>query len=98
MQVTVHVVTITDARQESTQDIAWVERHELPPVTLGLSLTAGKAVLHAWQEVVVEWQREASHRQPRACPQWGKTRRRNGMQHTVIRPVFGGLSDESPRL
>jgi len=98
MQVKVQVVTITDEGQEITQDIACVERQELTPVTLGLSLVEGKAVLQALQEVVVEWQMEAYLRQQHTCPQCGKTRRRKGMHHTVFRTVFGVLSVESPRL
>lgn len=68
MQVKVQVVMMTDDGQEITQDLAYVERQELTPVTLGLSLAEGKAVLQALQEVVVEWQMEAYLRQQRACP------------------------------
>jgi hypothetical protein len=56
MKIKVQVVTITDDGQETTRDIACVERHDLTPETLGLSLAEGKAVLQALQEVVVEWQ------------------------------------------
>ncbi len=98
MQAKVQVMTITDEGQAITQDIACVERQELTPVTLGLSLAEGQAVLQALQEVVVEWQIEAYLRQQRACPQCGKTRRRKGLHHTVIRTVFGVLAVESPRL
>jgi hypothetical protein len=98
MQVKVQVVIMTDDGQEITQDIACVERQELTPVMLGLSLAEGKAVLQALQEVVVEWQMEAHLRQQRACPQCGKTRRRKGLHHTVFRTVFGVLAVESPRL
>jgi hypothetical protein len=87
MQVKVQVVTITDEGQEITQDIACVERQELTPVTLGLSLAEGKAVLQVLQEVVVEWQLVAYLRQQRVCPQCGKTRRRKGLHHTVVRRV-----------
>jgi hypothetical protein len=98
MQVKVQVVTMTDDGQEITQEIACIERQDLSPVTLGLSLAEGKAVLQALQEVVVEWQMEAYLRQQRACPQCGKVRRRKGLHHTVFRTVFGVLSVESPRL
>ena len=98
MQVKVQVVTMTDDGQEITEEIACIERQDLSPVTLGLSLVEGKAVLQALQEVVVEWQMEAYLRQQRACPQCGKLRRRKGLHHTVFRTVFGVLSVESPRL
>ena len=98
MQVKVQVVTITDEGQEITHEVACVERQDLTPVTLGLSLAEGKAVLQALQEVVVEWQMHAYLGQPRVCPQCGKVRRRKGTHHTVFRTVFGVLSVESPRL
>jgi hypothetical protein len=98
MKVRVQVVTITDDGQEITSEVACVERQDLTPVTLGLSLAEGKVVLQALQEVVVEWQMAAYLRQQRTCPQCGKTRRRKGLHHTVFRTVFGVLSVESPRL
>jgi hypothetical protein len=45
MKVKVQVVTITDDGQETIQDIACVERHDLTPETFGLSLAEGKAVV-----------------------------------------------------
>jgi hypothetical protein len=98
MQVKVQVVTITDEGQEITHEVACVERQDLTPVTLGLSLAEGKAVLQALQEVVVEWQMLAYLGQQRVCPQCGKVRRSKGLHHTVFRTVFGVLSVESPRL
>jgi hypothetical protein len=56
MKVKVQVVTITDDGQETTKEIACVERQALTPETFGLSLAEGKTVLQALQEVVVEWQ------------------------------------------
>ena len=47
MKYTVHVVTTTDEGQTETQDIACVEREDLTPTTLGLTLTEGKALLKA---------------------------------------------------
>lgn len=98
MQVKVQVVTITDEGQEITHEVACVERQDLTPVTLGLSLAEGKAVLQALQEVVVEWQMHAYLGQQRVCPQCGKVRRSKGTHHTVFHTVFGVLSVESPRL
>jgi hypothetical protein len=98
MPVKVQVVMMTDDDQEITQDVACVERQELTPVTLGLSLAEGKAVLQVLQEVVVAWQLAAYLRQQCAYPQCGQTRRRKGLHHTVFRTVFGALSVESPRL
>src|SRR5882672_3650027 len=91
-------VTTTDDGQETTRDIACVERQELTPETFGLSLTEGKTVLQALQEVVVEWQMHAYLQQQRACPHCGKARRSKGVHHTVFRTVFGTLPVDSPRL
>jgi hypothetical protein len=55
MQVKVQGVTLTDDSQEITKEVACMERRDLAPVLLGLSLAEGKAVLQALQEVVVEW-------------------------------------------
>jgi hypothetical protein len=98
MQVKVQVVTITDEGQEITHEVACMERQDLTPVALGLSLAEGKAVLQALQEVVVEWQMHAYLGQQRVCPQCGKVRRSKGTHHTVFHTVFGVLSVESPRL
>jgi hypothetical protein len=98
MKVKVQVVTITDDGQETTRDVACVERHDLTPETFGLSLAEGKAVLQALQEVVVEWQMHTYLQQQRACPHCGQARRSKGVHHTVFRTVFGTLPVESPRL
>ena len=39
MKVKIQVVTVTDDGQETTRDIACVERQDLTPETFGLSLT-----------------------------------------------------------
>jgi hypothetical protein len=98
MQVKVQVVTITDEGQEITREVACIERHDLTPVTLGLSLAEGKAVLQALQEVVVEWQMHVYLSEQRPCPHCGKLRHSKGVHHTAFRTVFGTLSMPSPRL
>jgi hypothetical protein len=98
MKIKLQVVTITDDGQETITDIAWVERQDLTPETLGLSLAEGKMVLQALQEVVVEWQMHTYLQQQRACPHCGKARRSKGVHHTVFRTVFGTLPVDSPRL
>jgi hypothetical protein len=98
MKIKVQVVTITDDGQETTRDIACVERQDLTPETLGLSLAEGKAVLQALQEVVVAWQMQAYLQQQRLCPHCGKARRSKGVHHTVFCTVFGTLPVDSPRL
>jgi hypothetical protein len=56
MKFKVQVVTLTDDGEESIRDIACVERDELTPASLGLSIADSKTILQGIQEVVVEWQ------------------------------------------
>ncbi len=98
MKVTVQVVTRSDDGQESLREVACVERVDLTPETLGLSLAEGKTILQAIQEVVVEWQMQAYLDQQRHCPQCGHLRHSTGAHHTVFRTVFGALPVENPRL
>ncbi len=98
MQVKGQVVTLSDDGQETTREMACVERQDLTPETLGLSLAEGKAVLQALQDVVVEWQMHAYLQQQRPCPHCGTARRSKGVHHTGFRTVFGALPVDSPRL
>jgi hypothetical protein len=52
MKYTVHVVITTDNSQTETREIASVEREDLTPTTLGLTLAEGKAILKGLQAVV----------------------------------------------
>ena len=97
MKVKVQVVTLTDDGEESLQEVACVERDELTPASLGLSIADSKAILQGIQEVVVEWQMHAYLDSQRHCPQCGKLRHSKGSHHTVFRTVFGDLPVESPR-
>jgi hypothetical protein len=48
----IRVVITTNEGQIETQDIAWVEREDLTPTTLRLTLAEGKTILKALQAVV----------------------------------------------
>ena len=85
MKVTVQVVTRSDDGEESMREVACVERADLTPATLGLSLVEGKTILQAIQEVVVEWQMQEYLRQQQHCPQCGNLRHSKGH----ITPSFG---------
>src|SRR5215813_2615059 len=97
MQVKVQVVTFTDDGAESIREVACVERDELTPASLGLSIADSKAILQGIQEVVVEWQMCESLNSQRHCSQCGRLRHRKGSHHIVLRTVFGDLPVESPR-
>jgi len=98
MKVTVQVVTRSDDGQESIRAVACVERADLTPTTLDLSLAEGKTILQSLQEVVIAWQRQAYLGQQRHCPVCGTLRPSKGTHHTVLRTVFGALPVASPRL
>ena len=51
MQVKVQVVTLRDDGEESLHEVACVERDELTPASLGLSIADSKAILQGMQEV-----------------------------------------------
>jgi hypothetical protein len=98
MKYTIHVAITTDDGQTETRDIACVEREDLTPTTLGLTLAEGKAILKALQEVVVRQQLTAYLETPRACAQCGHVQRSKGSHTTQVRTVFGTISVRSPRL
>jgi hypothetical protein len=54
MKYAIQVVITTDEGQTETRDIACLEREDLTPIPLGLTLAEGKALLKALQEVVVQ--------------------------------------------
>ena len=67
MKYTIHVAITTDDGQRETRDLACVEREDLTPTTLGLTLAEGKAILTALQAVVVEQQMTAYLKSQRPC-------------------------------
>jgi hypothetical protein len=51
MKCTIQVVITTEDGQTETREIACLEREDLTPTTLGLTLADGKAILKALQAV-----------------------------------------------
>ena len=98
MKHTVHVVITTDEGQTETREIACVEREDLTPTTLGLTLAESKAILKALQAVVVEQQMAAYFDTQRPCAHCGHLRRSQGYYTTQVRTVFGSIPVHSLRL
>jgi hypothetical protein len=98
MKYTVHVVITTDEGQTETQEIACVEREDLTPTTLGLTLAEGKALLKALQAAVMQQQLTAYLETQRPCPHCGQRRRSKGYHTTQLRTVFGTIPIHSLRL
>jgi hypothetical protein len=98
MKCTVQVVITTENGQTETREIACLEREELTPSTLGLTLGEGKTILKALQAVVVEQQLTAYLETQRPCAACGSHQRSQGYQTMQVRTVFGTISVQSPRL
>jgi hypothetical protein len=98
MKYAIQVVITTDEGQTETQDIACVERENLTPTTLGLTLAEGKAILKALQEVVVQQQMTAYLETQRSCAHCGHWQRSKGYHTTQVGTVFGTIPVHSLRL
>lgn len=98
MKVIVQVVTVGDDGQQTTRNVACLERTDLTAASLGLTLQEGKVILKSIQEVMVEWQVGAWLRQQRACPRCGRTRRSKEVREISLRTVFGTVPMENRRL
>lgn len=98
MTFAIQVVTITEDGQQEIREIASVERTDLQPETLGLTLSEGKAILKDLQEIVVERQVTTHLGSQRHCPDCGQLRHNKGYHKLAMRTVFGKLTINSPRL
>jgi hypothetical protein len=98
MKYAIQVVITSDEGQTETREIACVEREDLTPTTLGLTLAEGKAMLKALQEIVVAQQMRAFCEAPRPCPHCDQRRRSKGYHTTQLRTVFGTIPVHSLRL
>jgi hypothetical protein len=81
-----------------TRDLACLERTDLKPETLGLTLAEGKMILKDLQQIVVERQVSSSLLPKRACPDCGQPRHSKGNQTLSVRTVFGQITVRSPRV
>jgi hypothetical protein len=98
MKYTVHVAITTDEGQTESREITRLEREDLTPTTLGLTLAEGKAILKALQEVVVQQQLTAYLETQRACAHCGHRQRSKGYHLTQVRTIFGTIPVHSLRL
>jgi hypothetical protein len=98
MKYAIQVVITTDEGQTETRDIACLEREDLTPTTLGLTLAEGKAILKGLQEVVVQQQMTAYLETQRPCGHCGHVQRSKGYHATQVRTVFGTIPVHSLRL
>lgn len=98
MKYMIQVVITTDDGQSETREIAQLEREDLTPATLGLTLADGKAILKALQEIVIEQQMTTYLETQRPCPHCSTPRRSKGHHRMQLRTLFGTVPVKSPRL
>jgi len=94
----IQVVILGEDGREETRELACLERTDLKPETLGLTLAEGKMILKGLQQIVVECQVSSSLLPKRACPDCGQPRHSKGNHILSLRTVFGRLAVRSPRL
>src|SRR5262245_15277034 len=99
MRVRVQVIIETQAGEPAdVYDIGCIQREELRPETLGLTLAEAKTVLERIQQRLVEQQATEYLRTQRYCPQCGNKCHQKGDHTLTVRTLFGKLRLKSPRL
>ena len=96
MRFLIHLVAESEAGQR-VQEIARLERNELHPENVGLSLREAKQLLGALQAKVVEQQVADYLKTQRPCPHCGRIRGLNGSHEVTFQTLFGNLELRSPR-
>jgi hypothetical protein len=99
IRMAIQVVFIDDANdQRDVHEIVGIDRGQLCPAVLGLSLAEAKKITGGIQQVltgvqVAEWQADQ-----RACPDCGNRRPLKGHHRIVFRTPFGKLRLDSERV
>jgi hypothetical protein len=98
MQIIVQLrIEADDAASPIVIDVAHLQRQQLTPETIGLTLAEGKEVLAHLQTALVTQQVAAYTDQQRACPYCGARQLSKGQHILVLRTLFGKLTIPSPR-
>jgi hypothetical protein len=93
----IRIVTIGEDGQEQIHEIPYLQRTELKPETLGLTLAEGKAILREIQRVVAKQQIADAVSAHRSCSACGQPRPTKGQHQLSLRTVFGKITVPSPR-
>jgi hypothetical protein len=93
----IRVIAIAEDGQEQVHEIPSLQRTDLKPETLGLTLAEGKAILTEIQRLVVEQQITHWAAAQRKCSACQQPRRSKGYHDLAMRTVFGNLTIPSPR-
>jgi hypothetical protein len=98
MKITVQLrIEADDAASPIVIDVANLQRQQLTPETIGLTLAEGKEVLAHLQTALVTQQVAAYTDQQRACPHCGARQLSKGQHTLALRTLFGKLTIPSPR-
>jgi hypothetical protein len=99
MKIRVQVIVESDnGIGEIIQEIAQLERGQLRPEELGLTLAEAKGLLEGLQRTVVEQQIAEYSKQQSSCSFCSKPRSHKGAHTIVFRTIFGKIELSSPRL
>ena len=90
----IQVVTIGEDGREERREIRFIQRTDLKPETLGLTLAEGKMILNDLQQIVVERQVSSFLLPKRVCPDCGELRGTKGNHTLSVRTVFGQLTGQ----
>jgi hypothetical protein len=93
----IRIVTIGEDGQEQIHEIPYLQRTELKPETLGLTLAEGKAILREIQRVVAKQQIADAVSAHRSCSACGQPRPTKGQHQLSLPTVFGKITVPSPR-
>ncbi len=96
MRVQVVIESVGGERTD-VHEIACIQREELRPDTVGLTLDEVKTVLERMQQRIVERQAAEYLRTQSRCPRCGNKRYHKGAHTVTIRTLFGKLRLKSPR-
>jgi hypothetical protein len=96
MKFRVEVVCV-DCGEEIRRHVLTIERDELAMETLGMSLSEGKAMLSAVQDVVIAQQAHEYLEQQRACSDCGRQHTNKDAGNTPVKTVFGPVQVANPR-
>ena len=99
MRMGIQVVIESDDHDTPiTDEVACIQREDLAPETLGLTLDEAKDLLANVQANMVKEQAAEYIEQQRRCPLCGKVRGQKGQKDIVFRSLFGKMEIPSPRL
>jgi hypothetical protein len=79
------------------EEVSCLQRGDLLPETLGMTLMEGKQLLANVQRCMVQQQVETYIAQQQHCGDCGRQHMRKGRKSIMMRTVFGKLQFDSPR-